>query len=267
MLGIFITAGHPDYTKSLQALQILDEEGVDLIELGVPFSEPLADGPTIQNASHIAISQGMNLDKLFDLVAEARSQGFKQAGKGLDNLILFSYFNPLYAFGIERVIAKCKEVGAKGVLIPDLPLEEAEHYVTMFKQAGLTLTLLAAITSTDQRLEQISKHSSPFTYLVSRIGITGTADEVKSLDAQQKQAINDEVLKDVISKIRAAKEGQAIGLGFGIDSAAKVQAAYDIGADMAIIGSKAIKVLEQDSTEDLAQFRSFIQSVNLKQIV
>ena len=105
MLGIYITAGYPSKEHTVKALRILDEANVDLIELGVPFSDPLADGPVIQKAAHQALEQGMNLDKIFDLLQEARSTGVNAApGKGLNNVILFSYYNPLFAYGWDKLI-------------------------------------------------------------------------------------------------------------------------------------------------------------------
>jgi len=245
VLGIFITAGYPSYDESLEALKFLDESEVDLIELGVPFSDPLADGPTIQKASHEALVNGMNLDKVFQLVTEAKIK---------TKIILFSYFNPLYAYGFEKLVKRCQETGVNGVLIPDLPVEEAEKYSAMFKDHGLDMILLASITSSEERLKKIVEHSHPWIYLVSRVGITGSNQEISSLkkadDSEEKK------LADVLAQLKKLTT-KKIGIGFGIDSREKVDATLASGADMAIIGSKVIKEQEKG----LEAFKDFINSL------
>jgi tryptophan synthase alpha chain len=246
MLGIFITAGYPNYKESLEALKFLDTEtSVELIELGVPFSDPLADGPTIQKASYEALQQGMNLDKVFELVNEAKLR---------TKTILFSYFNPLYSYGFEKLIKSCKESGLSGVLIPDLPVEEAEKYSVMFKNAGLDMILLASITSSEERLKKIVKHSHPWIYLVARIGITGSEQEISSLKLTNKQS--NYSLRETLSQLKKLSN-KKIGIGFGIDSREKVEETLRLGADMAIIGSKAIKEQEKG----LDSFKEFISSL------
>lgn len=250
MLGIFITAGYPNYEKSMKALKILHSLNVDLIELGVPFSDPLADGPVIQKASHQALEQGMNLDKIFEMI-QATKINFK-------NLILFSYYNPLFIYGIDRLIEKALEVGVKGFLLPDLPLEEAEKISNKFSAVGLDLILLAAITSSESRLEKIAKLSNPWIYLVSRIGITGSAIDIAGL---KQNAVDEDLLLDKTLKALKKFSDKKIAIGFGIDSPEKVQACLAQGADIAIVGSKAIKVLEEDDTENLDKFRDFVQKL------
>lgn len=247
MLGIFITAGYPNYEKSLKALKILHELDVDLIELGVPFSDPLADGPVIQKASHEALRQGMNLDRLFEMI-QATKINFK-------NFILFSYYNPLFVYEIDRLIEKSLEAGIRGFLVPDLPLEEAEKISSKFSTAGLDLILLAAITSSESRLEKIAKLSNPWIYLVSRIGITGSASDIADL---KQNAIDEDLLLYKTLKTLKKYSNKKIAIGFGIDSPEKVKACLDQGADIAIVGSKAIKVLEEDNSENLDKFREFV---------
>ena len=258
MLGIYITAGYPNTQSTIKALRILDEANVDLIELGVPFSDPLADGPVIQKASHQALQQGMNLDKIFELLNEARSSGVKSApAKGLNNVILFSYYNPLFSYGWDKLIQQCQRYQVKGVLIPDLPVDEAEELSKKFKDAGLDLVLLAAITSTEKRLRKIYDLSSQFVYLVSRIGITGSNEDVKTINPVSP-------LPAIIAKLKSFGD-KPIGLGFGIDSREKVEEAYKFGAEIAIIGSKAVKILEEDDAE-LTQFKSFIQGLQVARV-
>jgi tryptophan synthase alpha chain len=279
MLGIFVTAAYPSEDACIKALKILHEEKVSLIELGIPFSDPLADGPVIQNASFKALANGINIDKVFELVAKARSEASLTAkfspcvsvdlknidtvsvnsdNYGLNNLIFFTYYNPVYVYGVEKLAQKCSEYGIKGLLIPDLPVEEAEAVSQVLKSCGLTLTLLVAITSSEQRIKKIAELSEPFIYLVSRIGITGSDSD--SSKWQESTAI----LKQKIAEIRKYAPNKPIGLGFGIDSAVKVRDTLDLGVEIAIIGTKAIRVLEEDQSHDLRVFRDFIKSLAVK---
>jgi tryptophan synthase alpha chain len=281
MLGIFVTAAYPSEDACIQALKILHEEKVSLIELGIPFSDPLADGPIIQNASFKALANGINIDKVFELVAKARSEAglvakfsplvsdhlediqpaqLGSSNYGLNNIIFFTYYNPVYVYGIEKLAQKCSEYGIKGLLIPDLPVEEAETVSKVLKSYGLTLTLLVAITSSEQRIKKIVELSEPFIYLVSRIGITGSDSDITKWQG------TNTILKQKIAEIRKYAPNKPIGLGFGIDSAAKVRDTLDLGVEIAIIGTKAIRVLEEDQSHDLAVFRDFIQSVNISKI-
>jgi tryptophan synthase alpha chain len=281
MLGIFVTAAYPSEDACIQALKILHEEKVSLIELGIPFSDPLADGPIIQNASFKALANGINIDKVFELVAKARSEAglvakfsplvsdhlediqpaqLGSSNYGLNNIIFFTYYNPVYVYGIEKLAQKCSEYGIKGLLIPDLPVEEAETVSKVLKSYGLTLTLLVAITSSEQRIKKIVELSEPFIYLVSRIGITGSDSDITKWQG------TNTILKQKIAEIRKYAPNKPIGLGFGIDDAAKVRDTLDLGVEIAIIGTKAIRVLEEDQSHDLAVFRDFIQSVNISKI-
>jgi tryptophan synthase alpha chain len=259
MLGIYITAGYPNLQTTINALKILDESDVDLIELGVPFSDPMADGPVIQQASHTALLNGTNLDEIFKAVNQARSVAKpRNEKKGLNNLILFSYFNPLFIYGFDKLISKCKENQIAGVLIPDLPLEEAEALCEKFQLAKLDLILLASITSTQERLEKISKLSNPWIYLVSRTGVTGSSADIKNLQANQDPE-NDSRVSEIIKKLKNMSN-KPIALGFGIDSAEKVKTALDGGADIAIIGSKAVKVLAEEGLECFDKFIDSLQA-------
>ena len=182
------------------------------------------------------------MDKIFELFKEANIK---------TKTILFSYYNPLYAYGWDKLIEQCLSSGISGILIPDLPVDEAEQLCKKFNDAGLDLVLLAAITSTEERLKRIYELSSPFVYLVSRVGITGAADADK--DAAERK-----LLDEVMAKLKSFG-GKPIALGFGIDSAEKVQAAYEQGADMAIIGTKTVKL-----SENISEFEKFIDSLQVK---
>lgn len=262
MLGIYITAGYPNPETTIQALKILDEEDVDLIELGVPFSDPLADGPVIQRASHEALKQGMNLDKIFNLVKEAKKSGTKsKSKKGLNNIILFSYYNPLFIYGFDKLIQRCLDNNIQGILIPDLPIDEAKELLIKFNNAGLDLILLATINSTNERLEQITSLSNPWVYLVSRTGVTGSSSDVQNLQSNaSSEKDNQTKIQNIIKQIKKSQPNKIIGLGFGIDSLDKANEALKLGADMAIIGTKAIRVLET-CDESLSCFRGFVKSL------
>lgn len=248
MLGIYITAGYPNPQATVEALQILNKQKVDVIELGIPFSDPLADGPVIQKASHEALQNGMNLDKAFDLIKEAQAK----------NVILFSYFNLFDQYGFEKLIEKCKEFEVRGVLIPDLPLDIAENLSAKFKDNGLDLILLVALTSTEERVKKLCALSHPWVYLVSRIGVTGAASSSRDLtpsSSSRDLTNNSERLKELIKQMRA-HGAKTIALGFGIDNKEKVEAAYKLGADMAIIGSKTVQL-----SETMPEFEAFIQNL------
>ena len=256
MLGIYLTAGYPDLKTSKEALRELDDKGVELIELGVPFSDPLADGPVIQKASHQALENGINLDKIFSLVKELRTEGTKDPNKGLNNTILFSYFNPLFNYGFDELIKSCKESGVKGVLIPDLPVEEAQDLCEKFKDANLDLILLIAVTSSKERIRKITELSNPWIYLVSRTGVTGSKDDIAKLQSHQENT--DQALKEIITEIKSISD-KSVAIGFGIDSKEKVEHALNLGADMAIIGTKTVKLLGESG---LKEFSNFLAELN-----
>jgi tryptophan synthase alpha chain len=164
----FVTAGHPDLETTLEILLQLAGAGSDIIELGVPFSDPVADGPVIQRSSFSALEHGYSLDDMLDVIRQFRSQS--DAG-----IILMSYMNPVYQFGLERLEARAHEVGLDGILISDLTPEE---YARLNPFRRLDTIFLAAPTSSDQRLEVISESSRGFLYLVARTGVTGRQTDV-----------------------------------------------------------------------------------------
>lgn len=259
MLGIYLTAGHPDLETNKKALRVLDDQGVDLIEIGVPFSDPLADGPVIQKSSFEALQNGVNLEVIFKLITELRKEGTKSSEKkGLNNVILFSYFNPLYKYGFDKLIKKCKESGIRGALIPDLPIEEADELSKKFQKADLDLILLIAVTSTSERIKKISELSHPWIYLVSRTGVTGSKEDIQNLQTENSSKNLDKKLISLINEIKSNTNKQ-VAVGFGIDSKDKVKHTLSLGADMAIIGSKTVKLLDE---EGLDKFSKFISDLN-----
>ena len=163
----YMTLGYPTPTDTIEVVKAIAAAGADLIELGVPFSDPLADGPTVQHSSQVALSQGMTSRRCLELVKTLRDQGITQP------FLLMGYINPILAFGPERYIAAAKNAGAQGLIVPDLPLEEAGAIEAGCQENGLALVYLIPPTASEARIRQVAAHSSGFIYLVSITGVTG----------------------------------------------------------------------------------------------
>jgi tryptophan synthase alpha chain len=232
-LGIvaYIAAGDPTLDATLRHVLGLAEAGADVIELGVPFSDPLADGPTIQRASERALKSGTTLHGVLDLVGRIRQSS--QAP-----LVLFSYFNPILQFGLEKFAAAAAEAGADGVLVTDLAPEESEDYRRILKARGLDTIFLAAPTSTDERLQKIAACSSGFLYLISRTGVTGAKDALPD---------------DLPAFLRRAHRFTQlpIAVGFGISLPGHVSVLGGL-ADAAVVGSALVSDIEKATSVDAA---------------
>ena len=232
-LGIvaYITAGDPTLDATLRHVLGLAEAGADVIELGVPFSDPLADGPTIQRASERALKSGTTLHGVLDLVRRIRQSSQVP-------LVLFSYFNPILQFGLEKFAAAAAEAGADGVLVTDLTPEESEDYRRILKARGLDTIFLAAPTSTDERLQKIAVCSSGFLYLISRTGVTGAKDALPD---------------DLPALLRRARRFTQlpIAVGFGISLPGHVSVLGGL-ADAAVVGSALVSEIEKATSVDAA---------------
>jgi len=232
-LGIvaYITAGDPTLDATLRHVLGLAEAGADVIELGVPFSDPLADGPTIQRASERALKSGTTLHGVLDLVRRIRQSSQVP-------LVLFSYFNPILQFGLEKFAAAAAESGADGVLVTDLTPEESEDYRRILKARGLDTIFLAAPTSTDERLQKIAVCSSGFLYLISRTGVTGAKDALPD---------------DLPALLRRAHRFTQlpIAVGFGISLPGQVSVLGGL-ADAAVVGSALVAEIEKATSVDAA---------------
>ena len=232
-LGIvaYITAGDPTLDATLRHVLGLAEAGADVIELGVPFSDPLADGPTIQRASERALKSGTTLRGVLDLVRRIRQTSQVP-------LVLFSYFNPILQFGLEKFAAAAAESGADGVLVTDLTPEESEDYRRILKARGLDTIFLAAPTSTDERLQKIAVCSSGFLYLISRTGVTGAKDALPD---------------DLPALLRRAHRFTQlpIAVGFGISLPGQVSVLGGL-ADAAVVGSALVAEIEKATSVDAA---------------
>ncbi|CAG4883445.1 Tryptophan synthase alpha chain [Georgfuchsia toluolica] len=238
----FITAGDPDAELTLPLLQALVAGGANIIELGVPFSDPMADGPTIQRASERALKQGMSLTRVLDIIREFRRDNDHTP------LVLMGYANPIEAYGVERFACDAKAAGVDGVLTVDYPPEECEAFAAILKHAGMDPIFLLAPTSTEQRFAQVAQLGSGYIYYVSLKGVTGAGH----LDL-------DEVTKR-IPAIRA-KVGMPIGVGFGIrdgNSAARIATV----ADAVVIGSRIIEEIENSPRDQaVAKVGAFIRGI------
>lgn len=195
----FFPIGYPDYDTSLDVIVAMSEAGVDGFELGVPFSDPLADGPTIQAASQVALENGVTVRHVLDAVKTLRERGVHQP------ILLFSYLNPLLAFGAEEIVQAAKDAGADGFIVPDLPAEEARMLKPFCDAAGLALVFFLAPTSNDERIAIASENATGFIYVVSVTGITGARRDLPP------------DLKDFIDGVRA-KTDKPLVLGFGIST-------------------------------------------------
>ncbi len=176
-LVAYVTCGDPDLRTTREVALAAIDAGAEVIELGVPFSDPVADGPVIQRASERALKNGVSLEQVLALAAEIRRES--DAG-----LIVFTYFNPVLRMGVEKFAARAAEVGVDGALITDLPVEEAGEYLGHMRKKNLATIFLAAPTSTDERLKSIAEASSGFVYAVSRTGVTGARKELSGRRAE-----------------------------------------------------------------------------------
>jgi tryptophan synthase alpha chain len=228
-LVAYITAGDPSLDATERIVLAAAEAGADVIELGVPFSDPVADGPTIQRASERALRSGTTLAGVIELVRRLRTQTDVP-------LVLFSYFNPILQMGIEKFAAAAAAAGADGVLATDLTPEEAGEYRAVMTAHGLDTIFLAAPTSTDERLALISECSSGFLYLISRTGVTGERDALP------------EDLPALARRVRRFTK-LPLAVGFGISQPAHVSMLGGI-ADAAVVGSALVAEIEKAATAD-----------------
>lgn len=219
----FITAGDPDLETTAEALRVLDRNGADLIELGVPYSDPLADGPVIQAAATRALQKGTRLEHVLEMV-QAVSPSLRAP------LILFTYYNPILNRGIKQYLEQIASCGVRGLVVPDLPMEEADDLLQPAAALGIEVILLVAPTSSKERIEAIALRSQGFIYLVSVTGVTGIRSQLQVR------------VKDLLMNLRTVTN-KPIGLGFGISGPEQARQAMDWGADAVIVGSAFVKRL------------------------
>lgn len=213
--------GYPTYDGSLAAIEALAAEDVDGFEIGIPFSDPLADGPTIQAATQVALENGVTVRACLDAVRSLRARGVRQP------MLLMGYLNPLLAYGVEAYVRDARAAGADGLIVPDLPPEEADQVAAACARAGLALIFLLAPTSTEARIKLVTAHATGFVYLVSVTGTTGARDSLPA------------TLPDFVARVRAQTDKPLV-LGFGIG---RPEQAREVGAlvDGFIVGSALVR--------------------------
>jgi len=233
----YFPIGFPNYEDSIASIEAMADVGVDGFEIGVPFSDPLADGPVIQEATQIALQNGTTVQHCIDAVKTLRSKGVNQP------MMLMSYANPLIAYGIERFVMAAKEAGADGLIVPDLPPEEASMFSDLCERESLALIFFLAPTSNEKRIDLVAEKASGFIYALALIGITGERDALSS------------DLTEFIGRIRS-KTDTPLVLGFGISKPEHVRKLHGL-VDGFIVGSALVRA----GMESVAAVRSLAESL------
>ncbi len=239
-LVAYVTCGDPDLATTREIILAAIDAGASVIELGVPFSDPLADGPVIQRASERALRHGTTLEQVIKLAKEIRHRS--QVG-----LIIFSYLNPILRMGLAKFSAAAQNAGLDGALITDLPVEEAGEYLKQMRTRDLSTIFLAAPTSTEARLKRIAEASSGFVYAVSRTGVTGARQQLPE-DAQK-----------LVKRIRKYTE-LPVAVGFGISTAEQF-ASVGQYADAAVVGSAIVQTIERNPGKEAHSVGEFVRSI------
>ncbi|QWX84404.1 tryptophan synthase subunit alpha [Cellulophaga sp. HaHaR_3_176] len=235
LLSIYFTAGYPSINDTVKVIQDLEASGIDMIEIGLPFSDPLADGPTIQNSSTIALKNGMTTNLLFEQLKDIRKSVSIP-------LILMGYFNPMLQYGVEAFCEKCAEIGIDGLIMPDLPLDVyQDEYEAIFKKYDLKNIFLITPQTSDKRIKQIDEASDAFIYMVSTASVTGS-----------KSGFGDEQTK-YFERIASMKLKNPQIVGFGINNTDTFNRATKY-AKGAIIGSAFIKHLTENGVKTISNF-------------
>ena len=235
----FITCGDPDLKTTAKVIRAMAEAGADLIELGIPFSDPTAEGPVIQAANVRALAAGTTTDKIFDMVRDLR----KDIGIPM---VFMTYANVVFSYGSERFISTCADIGINGLILPDVPFEEKEEFDPICKQYGLELISLVAPTSED-RIAQITREASGFVYVVSSLGVTGTRSEITT---------------DIGSMVKLIRKNTDLpcAVGFGISSPEQVKKMATL-SDGAIVGSAIVKLIAQYGRDAVPYVSDYVTSM------
>jgi len=238
----FVTAGDPDLQTTAQVLRVLDASGADFIELGVPYSDPLADGPVIQAAATRALQRGVTLNQVLDVVRAVVPEINAP-------IILFTYYNPILNRGIDSFMADLAAAGVAGLVVPDLPLEEIETLLTAARAVAIDVTLLVAPTSPPERIQAIAQQAQGFIYLVSVTGVTGMRTEIQSR------------VKDLLDTLKQSTD-KPIGVGFGVSGPDQAKQLKDWGAHGVIVGSAFVKRLHQENRQvALSEVKQFCREL------
>ncbi len=235
----FLTGGDPDLETSEKLIYAMDKAGADLIEIGVPFSDPIAEGPVIQEANERALAAGCTTDKLFDMVARVRKNTQIP-------LVYLTYINPIFTYGTEKFMKRCKECGIDGLIIPDLPYEEKGEFADVCKEYGVDIISLIAPTS-HERITMIAKESQGFVYCVSSLGVTGVRTEIKT---------------DVSEMVDLVKKATDVpcAVGFGIATPQQAENMAKV-ADGAIVGSAIVKIIAEHGRNSEQPVFDYVKSM------
>ena len=235
----FITAGDPSLDKTAEFILEMDKRGADIIEIGIPFSDPIAEGPVIQGADQRALAAGFSIDKMFAMVESLQ-------GRVKAPLLFMTYINPIFTYGKDKFFSKCSQAGIVGVIVPDMPYEEKDELLEFAHKYGLVNISLIAPTS-EKRITMIAKEAEGFIYCVSSLGVTGVRSEIKT---------------DIGEMVRAVRtvSDRPVAVGFGI---ATPEQAKQMGkvADGAIVGSAIIKIVEKYGAEATPYIGDYVESM------
>lgn len=237
----YIMAGDPSLKRTVEIVCLLKECGADIVELGVPFTDPLADGPTIQRAAERAFKRGITLKKVIEAVKAIRE-------KSQIPIVLMTYFNPIYKYGLETFFDDAQRSGVDGLIIPDLPPDEAGELLKIARQYNIATIFLLAPTSTDKRIKIVSNASTGFIYYVSLTGITGS------------QLTIDKKMKMMIKKIKVTSK-KPVAIGFGVKKPEEAKAIAEI-ADGVIVGSSIVKAVHEDKNNLVAYLKALRRAIN-----
>ncbi|MGN8968971.1 tryptophan synthase subunit alpha [Intestinimonas sp. HCP28S3_D6] len=235
----FLTCGDPDLETTAAAVRAAAENGADLIELGIPFSDPTAEGPVIQGANLRALKGGVTTDRIFGLVRDLRRDVTVP-------LVFMTYANVVFSYGTERFLSACREVGIDGLILPDVPFEEREEFLPFCKRYGVDLISLVAPTS-ENRIAMIAREAEGFLYIVSSLGVTGTRSEITT---------------DLSAMVEVVRQNTAIpcAVGFGISTPEQARKMADV-SDGAIVGSAIVKLLEQYGKDAPRQVGAYVKKM------
>ncbi len=239
-LVAYLTCGHPDLDTTREVALAAISAGAEVIELGVPFSDPVADGPVIQRASERALRNAVSLEQVLKLAAEIRQES--NAG-----LIVFSYLNPILRMGLETFAKRAADAGVDGALVTDLPVEEADDYLRHMRKNNLATVFLAAPTSTDERLKRIAETSTGFVYAVSRTGVTGARKELP------------EDARNLVRRLRKFAR-LPIAVGFGISATEQFVSVGEF-ADAAVVGSAIVQMIELSPGSEARAVAEFVKKL------
>jgi len=241
----FIMSGDPSPSATVRIAEVLEKSGVDMIELGLCFSDPIADGPTIQAASQRALASGVTPDVYFEIAKSIRESVQLP-------LIALTYYNPVFHMGVPRFLQKCAESGISGIIVPDLPVDEAREFISVARGCDVDTIFLATLTSPASRLKKIVKESTGFVYLVSVLGVTG---------ARRKFSHG---VRGLIEKVKKIGTDVPVAVGFGVSSPSHVSQAGRMGADGVIVGSAIVDLIAKnfgDERDMLAKLERYVRSL------